>query len=50
MWVIEEFSPGYEVDYTLKEASLGNTIIGKDIVKEAITNIKNFPRRNCIKN
>ncbi len=47
--VIEEFSPGYEVDYTLKGSLLGNTIIGKDIVKEAITNIKNFPEEIALK-
>ena len=41
--VIEEFNSGYEVDYTYKGNLIGNNVIGKDIVKGAIGNIKNFP-------
>ena len=47
--VIEEFDSGYEVDYTMKGSLLGNNVIGMDIVKTAIANIKNFPEKSAFK-
>ena len=41
--IVEEFSSGYEADYTLRGKLIGNNVLGRDLIKTSIVRIKNFP-------